>query len=352
MGEIIYDTWNLCFVARNANMVYINKGKPDAVKNLKIFKDVKALLPKWMLEEYIEDPKKDIDNQEYKTVARRNNTLKVVAPGTDEDEADKKGRGLTVSNIYWDEFSFTKYNDITYQACLPAWKKAAENAKKHGSPYGITLTTTPANLDTPAGAYCYDMIEKSAKWNVLLFDLTPEELDAYIENNSQNNYLFVQYTYKELGRSEQWLKEMIRDCNGDIGKVKREILLEWQRSTDMSVFSEAQLDKIYEFIKQPVYHIMVNGLYCVDFYEPIDPNLNYILSCDVAGGLSHDNSVINIIHPEDFRIVGDFRNNKVDTNAFKGIIRQLMTLYFRNALLVIERNSYRTQYPPRLYERY
>lgn len=91
MGEIVFDVWNLCLVTKNTNIVYLNKGKGDAVKNLKLFSDVKGLLPEWMLE-MVADPKKDIDNQENKLISKRNNTLKVVAPGSDPDAADKAGR--------------------------------------------------------------------------------------------------------------------------------------------------------------------------------------------------------------------------------------------------------------------
>lgn len=234
-----------------------------------------------------------------------------------------------------------KYNDITYEACLPAYKRASENAKKHGSPYGITITTTPNNLDVDAGAYCYGMIQISAKWTVDCFDFNDEELDNFIQANSENNFIFVQYTYKQLGRDDKWLEEMVRECQGNRAKIKREILLDWPKSMDSSVFNEEQLDKVYEFVKEAKTSLFIlSKQYRVDFYETPDFNLNYILSCDVAGGLSRDNSVINIIHPEDFRIVGDFTSNKIDTDNFKLLIKELMTFYFRNALLVIERNSY------------
>ena len=251
-----------------------------------------------------------------------------------------KDVGLTTSNIVFDEFAFMKYNQITYEACLPAYKRAAENAKKHGTPYGMTITTTPNNLDVEAGAFCHLMMDQAAKWSTDCFDFDNGQLEDFIAANSMNNFLFVQYSYSQLGRDEEWLKQMIRECNGNLAKIKREILLDWPRSMDSSVFNEEQLDKVHEFVKNPVTRIFIKGKYEVTFYETPDLNLNYILSCDVAGGLSHDNSVINIIHPEDFRIVGDFRNNKVDTEEFKNIIIELMTTFFRNSLLVVERNSY------------
>ena len=215
-----------------------------------------------------------------------------------------------------------KYNQITYEACLPAYKKASENAEKSGTPYGMVITTTPNNLDNPTGAFCKMMMEKAARWKNELFDFTDDELKEFIKANSQNNFLYVEYSYQELGRDEEWLKDMIRECNGNLAKIKREILLEWPKSMESSVFNEEQLDKIYHFIKKPMSSILVFNKYAIDFYESPDLNKNYVLSCDVAGGLSHDNSVINIIDPEDFRVVGDFVGNKIEVVSFPSLVKQ------------------------------
>lgn len=195
------------------------------------------------------------------------------------------------------------------------------------------------------------MIDKAAVWTVEMFDMSEEEIHAYIKANSENNFIFVQYTYIQLGRDEEWLKETIRDCQGDLAKVKREILLEWPKSMESSVFSEDQLDKIFQFIKQPVSRFfLLNKQFLVEWYEQPDVNLNYILSCDVAGGLSRDSSTIVIIHPEDFRVVADFKSNKIDTDSLKRLILEIMTVYLRNSLLVIERNSYRFKPTSIIYE--
>lgn len=251
-----------------------------------------------------------------------------------------KEDGLTTATIYFDEFAFMKYNQITYEACLPAYKKAAENAARSGTPYGMIITTTPNNLDNPAGAFCKMMMDKAARWSSKLFDLSLPDLNNYIAANSSNNFFYVEYNYKELGRDDIWLENMVRECNGNLAKIKREILLEWPKSMESSVFNEEQLDKIYHYIRQPYTTTLVFNKYPIDFYEIPDLNKNYILSCDVAGGLSHDSSVINIIDPEDFRIVGDFVGNKIDTDEFRKLIRELMTLYMRNSILVVEKNSY------------
>lgn len=226
-------------------------------------------------------------------------------------------------------------------AMLPAWQTASSNAKKNNSPYGITITTTPNNLDVPHGAFCKKIIDNAAPFTYECFDMTDEQLDDYIQANSQNNFLSVQYTYTELGKDQAWFEKCVRDFQGDLSKIKREILLEWPRSTESAVFSEAQLENLYHFVvKDPLSRIMVDNKYLINFYDRLDLNKNYILSCDVSGGLANDNSVICIIDPETFKAIGYFKNNKIDTDSFKKLIYTLMTLYFKNAYLVIENNSY------------
>lgn len=338
MGEIIDDSWILLFSGMNTNIIYSNKQFEDSKKNLKLFKDIRDRLPRYLME-FISNKKNDKDNEEYKLIANRNNTLRAMAAANSDDMADKLGRGMTTSNIYFDEFAFLSRNKIIFEAALPAWSTASDNAKKNGVPYSITITTTPNNVDTEHGAYAKKMIDKAAKFEYACFDMKNAELDEFVQKNSSNNFIFVQYTYKELGRTDDWLKEQIRYFQGDMAKVKRELLLEWPKSTDMSLFSEEQLDLISSFVKPPVTSINING-YFVQFYETPDVNLNYIISCDIAGGLSQDNSAMTIISPEDFRVVGDFRNNKIDTENMKKLIERTMKDFFRNAILIIERNSY------------
>jgi hypothetical protein len=338
LGQIIDDSWIMLFAGTNTNIIYSNKEFKDSKKNLKIFKDIRDRLPRYLFD-FISNAKSDKDNEEYKLVANRNNTLKAMAAANSDDAADKLGRGMTTSNIYFDEFAFLTRNQIIYEAALPAWSAASDNARKNKVPYGITVTTTPNNVDTPHGAYAKMMIDKAAKFELKCFDMSDEELKDFIYKNSSNNFVFVQYSYKELGRTEDWLKDQIRNFQGDLAKVKRELLLDWPKSTDLSVFNEEQLDKIYNCLKQPITSINING-YFIQFYETPDVNINYIISCDIAGGLSQDNSVITIISPEDFRVVGDFRNNKIDTENFKKLVEKLVKEYFRNSVLIIERNSY------------
>jgi hypothetical protein len=337
MGEIIYDTWIMLFAATNTNIIYSNKERKDSVKNLKSFKDIKENLPAW-LTGFISS-KNDKDNEEYKLIANRNNTLKAISAATSDEQAEKLGRGMTTSNIYFDEFAFLARNEKIFLAARPAWVTASENARKNGTPYGITITTTPNNVDTKQGEYAKLFMDNAAPWLFECYDMTDKQLADYLEKNSKNKFFKVQYSVYDLGKDDAWLKEQLAGSNDNWRNLKREYLLEWPRSVDTAVFSEEQIEKLYQFIKKPLTKINVNN-YFIEFYEQPDFSTNYIIGVDVAGGLSRDSTAITFISPDNFRVVGHFRSNSIDTDNTTKLIENLMKIYFRNAILIIERNSY------------
>ena len=66
------------------------------------------------------------------------------------------------------------------------------------------------NLDVPEGKFCYDLIQKAGKFDITWYDWSEEQLRDYLDKNSGNGYVFIEYHYTDLGRDEKWLKEQIR----------------------------------------------------------------------------------------------------------------------------------------------
>lgn len=337
IGVVSDDTWTMLFGSKNCQIIYLNKQYPDAVENGRRFKNIKNLLPGWLLT-MILDSRGDKDNQDEKYIAKLKNQIIVKPAANSEEQADKLGRGLTSSIIYVDEFAFLKHNKIVYDACVPAWKTASENAAKNGVPYGIHITTTPNNIDTDSGQFSKQMINEACPFIYELYDMDEDEIHKYVDMNSKNNFVFIQYSWKEIGRDENWYNAMRKQMSDRV-KVKRELDLEWPKSSDNSVFTEEQLDNLAGYVRPILNTILVDG-YAINFYEKPDFTKKYILSCDVSGGLSQDNSAISIIDPKTFHITADFKNPKIDTDAYRKLIEKLMTLYFVNGILVVERNSY------------
>lgn len=337
IGAISVFIWIYYFGTSNSNILFMNKEFADSKLNLKRFKDIVELLPKWL----ISKNKNDKDNIEEIANGTNGNTVKAVSIGLTSSEADKKGRGCTTPLQFWDEIAFLKWNKWQYGASVPATSQAKLEAKAQGKINGITLTTTPNNSDIPEGQYVLEnIIEPACRFDECMYDFTLEEIEECIKKKSKNNFLYIEFTYKQLGRNDEWFEEQCRDLLHNQLLIKREILLEWTKSSDKSVYSEEQLDRIESFVKDPVSYIILRKYYKLNIYEDnIDFLKCYILACDVSTGKALDSSTINIIDPYTYEVVADFRENTIDTEDFKHIILDLVVKFFHNAIVVIENNT-------------
>jgi len=252
--------------------------------------------------------------------------------------------GLTSPLIYYDEFAFLKFNKILWQAAAPAQGQAREEARRNKSFYSATITTTPNNIDNnpeSEGTWCKsEMVDKACRFDEAMYDWTREEVLECLAKKSDNDFLYIEFSYKQLGRDEVWYKENCRALNNDLLKIKREILLEWTKASDVSVFSEEQLVAIEKHLKEPVSKLVIDRYWSIDLYRTdFDYLKPWVISCDVGTGLSQDASAITIFHPITFEIIGEFRENKIDTEDYKHLLEKLVGFWFRNSLLTIENNS-------------
>lgn len=123
-------------------------------------------------------------------------------------------------------------------------------------------------------------------------------------------------------------------------KIKREILLEWTKSSDCAVFSEHQLDKIYSNIKDPIAEIKLKKYYPLEVLKDIDFTNNFFIGVDCATGLSQDYSTICVCDPKNrMEVVAQFKSNTIDTIELATVIYDLAKNYIRFGPIVIERNS-------------
>lgn len=335
--EIAYSIWSSCFAASYSEESYLHKNQEGSTKNLSRFKEMKALLPKWLLDLITE--REDKDNITEKYISRLHNKITAMPSASSDSNAEKIGRGSSTPIVYLDEFAFLERNDKIFNVLIPAWYKSATVAKKNKSPYVIRITTTPNNLSLAQAQYCFNYIQNAFHFSYSFYDIPEDEIEHYVEKNSGNNFVYIEYKWKELGLSEDWYNTQLRLMNNDILNAKRELDCIWPESSEGNVFTEAQLDGIKSYLKNEKFTLNIND-YIIYFYEKIDFELNYIISCDVASGSSLDRSVITIIHPADFHLVGLFFNARIDTDSFKKLIHTLATQYLIHSIINIENNSY------------
>lgn len=239
-----------------------------------------------------------------------------------------------------DEFAFLNMNKVMYMSARPALTKASEAAKNAHQPYGITITTTPNNLDVPEGKFCYDMIQKAAKFTFAFYDWTDDQLRDYLDKNSGNNYVFIEYHHTDLGKDDKWLKAQIRALEGDMAKVKREILIEWTYASNMSIFTEEQLDEMSKYVKHENLQTIYIDNYKIDVLEPFNNLMykNWCLSIDIGGGLGRDYSAFSLIDPISLKQVMKFKNNNISVLDFANLVIKFVKTYVPNAVIIPERN--------------
>lgn len=354
-SAVFYYLWLLLLKAENYEMVFTNKSNADSIRNLKRLTDLldpsKTLVP-----DYMRTPLSatDTNNQERLTITSLNNTIRVVSPSNSAENADKAGRGMTVPIIWLDEMAFIKFCNIMYGAMRPAFTTASKFAKKNKTPYSVLITTTPSDLDSENGIFTYNLIQSACRWDEKMYDWYfnaggGDEGEAYIRNyveeNSHNNFIYIEYSYKELGKDEKWLAKQIKELNNDMSLVKRELLLEWTHTSVDSVFSEETLDRIARYAEQKnvndykkiYFH---NNKYTMYVIEDLGNMvaMPWLVSVDIGGGLSQDRTVLTVIDPFTRRVKALLFSNVMPVNELEEVIIEMKSLYFPKMILAPETN--------------
>lgn len=336
--------WIFNFGTTNSEMVFLNKKMEDSKLNLARMKEIRDTLPSYLqMKEMITPDGKLIKKPN--TVERlehvsNGNKIKTVPSARSKAAAASLLRGRTIPIIYADEWAFTPYNDIIYVNTIPAWKTAAMNAKKNKAPYGITITTTPGFLSDDAGKYAYDMKESATKFTELWYDLNYYELMNYINANTKSSFVYIKYTYQQIGRSEHWFSEICKDMQNDWASIRREILLEWASGVENSPFTQEDLEVVQELTKSPIKQVMLLNKYIMNIYDTVDLN-RYppIIGVDVSGGYNRDSSAISVIDSHTTKLFADLNCNYISTFDLAQCIYELVTNYMPNAVVNVERNG-------------
>lgn len=337
-SNIVWYSWVYLYQAENYTIMFGNKQLADSQENLKRIMDIIEVLPSYLTCHM--NQKNDTDNINMLRLAERNNTIKAMSSPKDEKSAEKIGRGLNLPIIWFDEMAFLQGNKTIYMAARPALTKASEEAERVHQPHGITISTTPNNLDDPSGLFCYSMIKKAGKFEFSWYDWTEKQIRDFLDKNSENNYTYIEYHHTDLGKDDKWLKQQIKALEGDMAKVKREILIEWTYASNMSIFTEEQLDEMSKYVKKENKQTIYIDGYKIDIQEDFNNLMykNWCLSIDIGGGLGRDYSAFSLIDPMSYKQVMKFKNNNIAVLEFADLVIKFVKEYVPNAVIIPERN--------------
>lgn len=341
----IYLLWLLNFGTNTSKMLMMNKDHDNAKDNIARIKDIRECLPTYLQCKLVyNDNKKALkgsDNKEFVENAVTGNRIDTKASPTNPQTADNAGRGLTIPIFWVDEFAFLKYNDIIFKAAAPALSQASAEARANNKPYGKILTSTPGDMETDYGAEAYRYLQDSAPFVERFYDWDIEEVKTYIAKNAVNGFIKINFNYRQLGRDEKWFEDQVVDLGADWAKIRREVLLEWSRTTDKSPYPLEDLNTIIDMAqtKNPIKTVYINKYYVMNLYEEIDVRIPLIMGVDVSSAIGKDASSIVLMCSKTKKIVGIFRNNRIDTDDLADVIESLANSIARNSVICIERNN-------------
>lgn len=133
-------------------MAFLHKNMDGAKDNLQTLKDIRDMLPEYLImkERVMPDGKVDKGRNNTTDILNpyNNNSIKAYASATNKAKAASLLRGKTLTVMWYDEYGFLPYNDVIYMNAAPAFKTASQIARDNGAPYGIVITTTPGFMTT------------------------------------------------------------------------------------------------------------------------------------------------------------------------------------------------------------
>ena len=345
MGAMCRYLWVFNFGTTNSEIMFIHKNHDGSKDNLTRLKRLRELLPSYLRMDAAVGmngkklrAKNTIETLEHPS---NNNKIRTLPSAKSKALANGLGRGCTMPLHYYDEFAFIMYNKIIYNAATPAYRTAADNARRNGAPYGILLTTTPGELTTEEGLYAFNVKENATPWNEAYYDLTYEQLEELRMSNENSSFFYVKFTYQQLGSGESYFRDMVIDLQKDWTAIRREVLLEWATSSDSCPFKHEDLEIIQQYCHEPIRTLFFGRArqYQLLVYEEMDPRHPPIMGVDVSGAMRLDSSAITIIDSYTTKVCATLNCNYIPGDDLADVIYVLATQYMPNVIINVERNG-------------
>lgn len=336
-------TWAFLFGTTNSEFMFLNITADRAYANLAKVKDQRSLLPEYLqFKVAFDDDGKEIkatDNTKSLKNATNGNSIVTKPSARGIESAERIGRGSSQVIQYYDEFEFISYIKTIMEAAGPAYNTAAENAKRNGAIHCRIFTSTPGDLDSQPGGDALEIVENTCKWSESFYDKPIEDVYDYISVNSNNNIVYIEYQYTQLGKDESWFNKVCALLNNNKLKIQREIFLRRMHGSSQSPYDAEDLDAIQDrkgTIKEEIY---INRIFKLDVYETLIKNRIYFVGVDVSNGYGLDNSAVTVWDPYTLKTVAEFKSPHIGVKDLIKFLYILIRKYMPNAILAIERNA-------------
>jgi hypothetical protein len=238
------DVYLMTVLCQGTNMNLFTKDEKLRKDAVDIIKKIFDALP-----EYIDlrNKRTDANNTEEITVNLLENKLRTFVPRSSEKDAGNVGRGFGSPINHVDEAAFCGNAHISMPALFSAGNAKRDMARRSGAPYCNIVTTTAGKLDSPEGKFVYDnYILSSMPMSEHIYDQQNEKaLEEFVKRNAGGNYqISVIMSHRQLGLTDEWLWEQMRETKTFGDAADRDYFNVWTSGTESHPLSPALLKRI------------------------------------------------------------------------------------------------------------
>ena len=306
-------------------------------QNVIRLKEIKESIPGYAILKSV----KDTDNKEGLSYTALNNNYKTFTAQLDVRAAERQGRGETFPLVHFDEAAWYNFIWLSYSAATGSMGAARGQALEQGLPSCVILTTTAGRVDDPRGAWANNYMLECFKFYEGLYDKPNiEEFKQFIDENSKNGGIYAEFSYKQLGKSEAWFKEITRDKDQDT--IDMDYLNKWLSGREGKALPTELLNSLS--IEDPL-HYSEKSNFVIRWYVDAktlnsDEFKNKTIFCgmDTGDNVGIDFSTVTLIDVTNGATIATIRNNSFNLTLIAKIIYELMIM-FPHLLFIPERNK-------------
>ena len=340
IGTAAIQVWALYCAAHDAAWGMFCRGNKLQYENVDRFKKIRDALPQWMLYQTANDT----NNKEGVSYDALNTKLLTFVSQSDKQAAGDQARGQSFFSESWDEVVYYNNINLSYPSAIAAMDTAAPLAKESGLPAAVIMTSTAGDLDDPRGRWCYLLACDAFRFTEKLYDCKDrDELWSMVHHNSKNDYVYLEYNYKQLGKDDAWFNFVTRAKDPKV--VAKDYLNQWLHGSDASMFSKELLEKIQASKKDPVAVTNYESVIIKWYDDPntlmSDENLRnrpYPIGLDTSDNVGSDFTTMCMVDPYDLHVVCTFCCNTANLYFVTTIIVKFLR-DFPRAIFIPERNK-------------
>ena len=254
-------------------------------------------------------------------------------------------KGATFTIIHFDEIAFMNYNWIVVPAATKSMIQASVSARKAGLPSPIIYTTTAGNPDTPEGRFALNIFTNGMAFTEHLFDLhNHQELTELLKRNSFNNVLYLEFSYRQLGRTDEWFHEQAARSQGSEDDIARDLLNLWQASSSNNVIPQRIRSILRNNVRDPNWVDFSHG-FAMRWYVSREyvqsetfKEMSIIGGMDTSENIGRDFTTLVIVDPSSMRVLAVCSCNDSNTMQIARYMTDLL-IDFPKLVWVPERNN-------------